>query len=173
MAPTRGKVARFITISIGCIGLAASTLACSKLPAENTNQGNERTRAEAAIRQQDDAWLQAIGARQLDATVSYYDDRAVLLAPNAPIARTKDEIRQTWSQFFASIPAGARLSGGPTQVEVANSGDMAYVVGFYTVDNPPTDKGKYVEVWKKQPNGSWKAIVDTFNSDMPAPPPAR
>jgi ketosteroid isomerase-like protein len=173
MAPTRRKVARFITITIGCIGLAASTLACSKLPAENTSSQNERTQAQAAIRQQDDAWLKAIGAKQLDATVSYYGNGAVLLAPNAPIARTKDEIRQTWSQFFASIPAGARLSGGTTQVEVANSGDMAYTVGFYTVGNPPIDKGKYLEVWKKQPDGSWKAIVDTFNSDMPAPPPAR
>ena len=173
MGSARGKVARFLTISIACIGLAVSTLACSKLPAENNNQGNDRTKAEAAIRQQDDAWLKAVGAKQLDATVSYYGDGAVLLAPNAPIARTKDEIRQTWSQFFASLPGGVRLTGGPTQVEVANSGDMAYVIGFYTVDNPPLDKGKYVEVWKKQPNGSWKAIADTFNSDMPAPSPAR
>jgi len=173
MRPTRGKAARFITIVIGCIGLAVSTLACSKLPAENTDQGNERTRAEAAIRQQDDAWLKAIGARQLDATVSYYGDGAVLLAPNAPIARTKDEIRQYWSQFFASIPAGIPFSYGTTQVEVANSGDMAYAVGFYIVGSPPIEKGKYVEVWKKQANGSWKAIVDTFNSDMPAPAPAR
>ena len=171
MASTRGKAARFITISIGCIGLAVSTLACSKLPAESSQ--NNRTQAEATIRQQDDAWLKAIGGKQLDATVSYYSDGAMLLPPNAPIARTKDEIRQFWSQFFASIPAGARLSGGPTQVEVANSGDMGYVVGFYTVANPPIDKGKYVEVWKKQTDGSWKAIVDTFNSDMPAPPPAR
>jgi ketosteroid isomerase-like protein len=50
---------------------------------------------------------------------------------------------------------------------------MAYVIGFYTVDNPPLDKGKYVEVWKKQANGAWKAVVDTFNSDMPASAPAR
>jgi ketosteroid isomerase-like protein len=173
MAPTKGKVARFITISISCIGLAASTLACSKFPAENTNAGNERTQAEATIRQQDDAWLKAIGAKQLDATMSYYGDGAVLLAPNAPIARTKEEIRQFWSQFFASIPAGVPFSYGTTKVEVAGSGDLGYAVGFYTVGNPPSDKGKYVEVWKKQADGSWKAIVDTFNSDLPAPAPAR
>src|SRR5438045_5902985 len=60
MASTRGKVARFITISISCIGLAVSTLACSKLPAENSNRGNERTQAEAAIRQQEDGQIKAI-----------------------------------------------------------------------------------------------------------------
>jgi ketosteroid isomerase-like protein len=32
------------------------------------------------------------------------------------------------------------------------------------------DKGKYVEIWKKQPDGSWKCAVDMFNSDLPAAP---
>jgi hypothetical protein len=71
MARTKGKVARFITISIGCLALVVSTSACSALPAENNDSGNDRTRAEAAIRQQDDAWLKAIGTKQLDATMSY------------------------------------------------------------------------------------------------------
>jgi ketosteroid isomerase-like protein len=169
MSSTRGTVARFTILLIGCIGLSGSLLACGK----SDNTAEQRKQAEAAIRQQDDAWLKAIGGRQLDATVSYYADGAVLLAPNAPIARTKDEIRQAWSHVFASIPPGAPFNAGATRVEVANSGDLAYVVGFFSVDNPPIEKGKYLEVWRKQPNGSWKAIVDTFNSDMPAQSPAR
>lgn len=169
----RRKVARVITISIGCIGLAVSTLACSKYSAENTSSVSERSQAEATIRQQDDAWLKAIAARQLDATMSYYGDGAVLLAPNVPIASSKEGIRQFWNQFFVSIPAGVPFSYGTTKVEVASSNDLGYAEGFYTVGNPPIDKGKYVEVWKKQANGSWKVIVDTFNSDLPAPAPAR
>lgn len=170
MSPARGKVTRFSILMMACIGLSMSLLACSK---SDNNAGEQRKQGEAAIRQRDDAWLKALGRRQLDATVSYYADGAVLLAPNAPIARTKDEIRQTWSQVFASIPAGVPFTGGTTQVEVANSGDLGYATGFYTIDNPPIDKGKYLEVWKKQPDGSWKAIADTFNSDMPAASPAR
>jgi len=173
MAPTRGKAARFITTLIGCIGLAVSMLACSKLPADNNNSQNNRTQAEETIRQQDGAWLKAIAAKQLDATMSYYGDGAILLPPNAPTARTKDEIRQFWSQFFTSIPAGAPFSYGTTKIEVASSADLGYAIGFYTLGNPPIDRGKYVEVWKKQADGSWKAIVDTFNSDIPAPPPTR
>jgi ketosteroid isomerase-like protein len=30
------------------------------------------------------------------------------------------------------------------------------------------DSGKLVEVWKKQPDGKWKCVVDTYNSDLPA-----
>jgi ketosteroid isomerase-like protein len=29
------------------------------------------------------------------------------------------------------------------------------------------DVGKYVAVWKKQPDGSWKMIRDIYNSDLP------
>jgi ketosteroid isomerase-like protein len=174
MASTRGKVARFITISISCIGLAVSTLACSKLPAENSNRGNERTQAEAAIRQQEDGQIKAIGARQLDATLSYYADGAVVSAPNSPDARTKDEYRRTWEQIFASVPAGIPVTGGTTKVEVANSNDLAYALGFYTIDSPPADKGTFLDVWKKQPNGSWKMTASIIKSDMPpAPAPAR
>lgn len=173
MASTRGKVARFIVISISCIGLAVSTSACSKLAAENNNQGSERAKAEAAIRQQEDGQLKAISARQLDTTVSYYADGAVVSAPNSPDARTKDDYRRIWQQIFASVPAGVPVTGGTTQVEVANSNELAYALGFYTIDNPPADKGTFLDVWKKQPGGSWKMTASIIKSDMPAPAPAR
>jgi len=36
---------------------------------------------------------------------------------------------------------------------------------------PVGDQGKGVEVWKKQRDGSWKVVLDIFNSDVPAPAP--
>jgi ketosteroid isomerase-like protein len=62
-------------------------------------------------------------------------------------------------------------------VEVARSGDLGYSQGTYDLTfndpsgKPMTDRGKYLEVWKKQADGSWKCAVDTFNSDLPAAPP--
>jgi len=38
-----------------------------------------------------------------------------------------------------------------------------------------SDKGKYLTVWKKEADGDWKVLVDTYNSDLPpipSPPPA-
>jgi ketosteroid isomerase-like protein len=78
-------------------------------------------------------------------------------------------------QFFTSTPAGATVSMGDVKVEVARSGDLAYVVGTYAFANPALDKGKFVDIWKKQADGSWKAVVAIFNSDLPGPagrPPA-
>ena len=36
---------------------------------------------------------------------------------------------------------------------------------------PVADRGKFVEVWKKQADGKWKVVADIFNSDLPAAPP--
>ena len=33
--------------------------------------------------------------------------------------------------------------------------------------NPIEDKGKYIEIWRKQKDGKWKCIADIFNSDIP------
>jgi hypothetical protein len=35
---------------------------------------------------------------------------------------------------------------------------------------PVTEKGKYVTVYKKQADGTWKAIEDINNADAPAAP---
>ena len=32
---------------------------------------------------------------------------------------------------------------------------------------PLDDYGKWVVVWKKQPDGTWAHIIDIFNSDVP------
>ncbi|MGB8229844.1 MAG: hypothetical protein WA731_04920 [Pseudonocardiaceae bacterium] len=80
---------RLIALMISCTGLTASVLACS--PA----QADSAAAAAATIRQEETSWIEALAAGQIDATVSYYGDGALLLAPNAPIAQTKEQIRQT------------------------------------------------------------------------------
>jgi ketosteroid isomerase-like protein len=65
------------------------------------------------------------------------------------------------------------LSFTTDKVEV--SGILAYTQGAVTAKStgrdgkPLADTGKYLTVWKKQADGSWKAIEDIFNSDLPAP----
>jgi hypothetical protein len=70
---------------------------------------------------------------------------------------------------------GFAVGWQPTTVEVSTAGDLGYTVGTYESTlqdehgNPVTDRGKYVTVWKKQPDGKWKVVADIFNSDLPAP----
>lgn len=65
------------------------------------------------------------------------------------------------------------------RVEVARGSDLAYVYGTYQLSFEASpgkrseDRGKIVEIWKKQDGGVWKCIVDTWNSDLPANPPSQ
>jgi hypothetical protein len=68
---------------------------------------------------------------------------------------------------------GFMVNWAPSRVEVARSGDLAWSTGTYTQSSslsgtPSTDHGKYVAVWKKQQDGSWKVQADIFNSDLPS-----
>jgi hypothetical protein len=38
---------------------------------------------------------------------------------------------------------------------------------------PINDRGKDMAVWKKQSDGTWKMIADTFNSDLPSVAPVK
>ena len=97
----------------------------------------------------------------------------MVLAPNEPIISGKDAIRNTLTQFYG-MP-GFAIKWRPNKTEVAMSGDLGYSMGSYELSvndstgKPMTDRGKYMTVWKKQQDGSWKAAVDMFNSDLPLP----
>jgi len=141
-------------------------------------QATSDTRAtdEAALKKLDDEWSKAAGARDVDKTISYYSDDAVVMPPNIPTLTGKEPIRTLWKSMLES----PGFSGGwkATKVEVARSGDLAYVSGTYEFNekddsgNPMTDKGKYLEIWKKQADGSWKCVADMFSSDLPVAAPA-
>src|SRR5690349_24425086 len=151
-----------------------STLACAlfllSLSIACQTQATPDTRAndEAALKKLDDEWSKAAGSKDVEKTISYYSDDAVVMPPNIPTLTGKDAIRTLWKSMLDS----PGFSGGwkATKVEVARSGDLAYVSGTYEFNEkddggkPMTDKGKFLEVWKKQADGNWKCRADMFSS---------
>jgi len=131
-------------------------------------------KAEQALRGADDQWSKAAAAHDLDKTVSFYSNDAIVLPPNQPAITTKEGIHDTWKQILADITS---MSWKATRAEVAKSGDLGYVTGTYemTIKDATgkviNDRGKYLEVWKKQPDGMWECGADMFSSDLPAEPP--
>jgi uncharacterized protein (TIGR02246 family) len=135
-------------------------------------QSDTRAADERAIREAGIEWLKVTGAKDLERTVAFYADDASMFPPNAPIATGKEAIRAVWSQVFTT--PGIAVSGQTTKVEASRGSDLAYEIGTYeltihdSAGKPVMDRGKYVVVWKKQAEGSWKVMVDIFNSDLPA-----
>ncbi len=79
---------------------------------------------------------------------------------------------------FDDWPAGASISWQPQDGEVADSGELGWTWGryVYTAPGPGTGEdgaptashGKYLNIWKKQADGSWKVTIDMGNQN-PAP----
>ena len=152
------------TLAACFIGLSACT--------QQTTQAPPDTRAtdEASIRAASAEWAKVAAAKDLDKTLSYYADDASMFPPNAPVATGSEARRSLWTKLLA--PAELVFSNAATKVEVARSGDLAYETGTFEESfkddkgQPVKVVGKYVVVWKKQPSGQWKAIVDIFNTDQ-------
>ncbi|MDP3773725.1 MAG: DUF4440 domain-containing protein [Gemmatimonadales bacterium] len=129
--------------------------------------------AAAAVRAADSAWAQAFARKDLAGYLAFVDSAASIQQPNAPTVTGAAAIRALIEGFYA-LP---NLSGTwqPTRVEAARSGDLAYSTGTYELSfndasgKPVTERGKYVEIWRRQVDGSSKMVVESFNSDLPLP----
>ncbi len=149
----------------GCIALLSITIVGAVTAAD--------TKIEQTLRDLDAQWSAAAGAKDLDKTVSFYSDDAIVMPPNASAARTKEAIRKLWQDLIAS--PGFVISWKATKIELAKSGDLACLSGTYEFamndasGKPVNDHGKYVEVWEKQADGKWKCGTDIWNSDLPVP----
>ena len=130
--------------------------------------GDTRAADEATLRNLDAEWSKAAGAKDLEKTVSYYTDDALILPPNIPTIQGKQGARTMWQGMF-SVPG---FGGGWKATKVEVSGDLGWVTGTYELSEtdasgrPIVDKGKYLEVWRKQADGSWKCVADMFNTDL-------
>ncbi len=148
-----------------CIALLSFALACQ--------QKDTKAADETALKELDAQWSKAAEAKDVDKTVSYYADDVMVMPPNGPAVTTKDAIKKIWKDMLTN----AGFSGGwkATKVEVAKSGDLASVSGTWEMTmndakgKAATDRGKFVEVWKKQTSGTWKCVTDIWNSDLKTP----
>ncbi|MDP9268270.1 MAG: DUF4440 domain-containing protein [Acidobacteriota bacterium] len=123
---------------------------------------------EAAIRTTDAQWLAAAKARDVEKSISFWSDDATILQPEAPPIVGKAAIRKYVSEAFASPDFS--ISFTTDKVVVAAAGDMAYETGtdVMTFREPHgrlvTLRNRGVVVWRKQPDGSWKAAIDIWNA---------
>lgn len=161
--------------------LAVAGLACAALVACHTGVGGHLSEPDQdEIRKVVDEAARAIlpPASDAEAYVNlYYAEDARVLPPNQATVTGRAAILALLRSY------GSFQEFEPTILAIEGRNDLAYVHGAYQMSLTPPgaaapvgDKGKYVEIWKKQRDGSWKVILDTWNSDLPAPvtpaPPA-
>ncbi len=164
MTFARHRLSTFLVLAIAVLA------GCAQQPVQAPPPPDTRAADEAAIRTAAADWGKAAAARDLEKTLTYYADDASMFPPNMPIATGADARRKVWTELLA--PTDLVFNISTTKVEVARSGDIAYETGTFEDSfknkkgKPVKIVGKYVVVWKKQPNGQWKAQCDIFNSDQ-------
>ncbi|MBF9219746.1 DUF4440 domain-containing protein [Hymenobacter ruricola] len=90
---------------------------------------------------------------------------AAFVANSAPTALVADGGKLVNAQdYWRAQPSkpGTRLTWYPSLVDVAQSGELAYTTGPWTMlqNEKPQTAGEYVTVWRKQPEGGWKFVAD-------------
>ena len=122
-----------------------------------------------ALAKIDDDWSKAAATRDADRVASFYAEDAIAYPPNEPIAIGRPAAKKVWAAYFADKTF--TISWKAVHAEVAKSGDLGYTAGTYEASfkgpggKQVSEKGKYVCTWRKQKNGTWKAIHDIWNTD--------
>jgi uncharacterized protein (TIGR02246 family) len=131
---------------------------------------------EAKIRDAEATDLKGWGAKDVDKILAFYADDATLMTPGMPAMKGKESMRSMLKTMLAD--PNLKLEFSAQRVEIAKSGDVAFSQGTYTMvvtdpktKKPITDKGSYVTGYKKQADGSWKAVSDINESELPPPGP--
>ena len=111
----------------------------------------------------------------MDKIASFYADDASVFAANMKMVTGMADMKPAIKGF---LDMNFSFQNGPSiKVDVSKAGDMAYAQGTQTskfsdskTKKVMMEEDKWVTVFKKQADGSWKAVADIFNADAPAMP---
>jgi len=122
------------------------------------------------IRAMDEEFMRLIAARDFkQLTRNFYAEDAQFLPPNQAAIIGRPAIQEALGQIAAGLQ---KLTYRSDKIEV--SGDFAYAIGRHQLTIKTDsgaeihDEGKYLVVYRRQQDGTWRAVADIFNSDLPA-----
>jgi uncharacterized protein (TIGR02246 family) len=110
-------------------------------------------------------WIKAFEARDAGRVSSVYGEDGMILPPNAEVIQGTEGIMNF---FKGMLDTGATLQ--LENQETIVDGKLGYRMGLYKVfakDGAMLDRGKYMEIWRKQ-DDKWWLYRDTWNTSLPA-----
>lgn len=170
----RGQVMRTIRTAKLLLAavLAAGVASCDK-PGQDKPEQVDEAAVKQALSAVEAGWNQAFHARNLDALVAPYASNAVLVLPGLPAQVGTAAIRNVYVGALKDPAFDLTLTSD--RAEVGRSGELAFTQGHFTMQgtDPKTKQatttatGSYVTIYRKQADGSWKAIQDWAAANPP------
>jgi len=156
-------------VTVVFLFMALSRAPAAESPAQEVDLEAER----ASLMRSDDALFEAYSTSDDpgDTLSAHFLDDVNVLAPDAPLARGKEESLAVFAAMEA-LPAYS-LTWKASMAYVGVAAELGYTIGTYRMEfedpvgNPVEVDGKFMTVWKKQSDGSWKVAVDMFNANGP------
>lgn len=127
--------------------------------------------AKHAIKIADLELAKAVADRSLASFVALVDNDAIFFGRE--VSRGKDAVAKAWLPFFTD--RNLFLKWHPNEVHVSSSADLGYSIGEFErigkdkQGNPETAVGSYVSIWRRQPDGKWKVVLDIGTPGSPKP----
>jgi ketosteroid isomerase-like protein len=150
--------------------LVLGVIGCKVESAKSTSANlTTRGASEAALMQTSRNWAKAAATGNADSALAYWTDDAVVLEPDQPALVGKSAIRRMVVGSMKDPKFS--ITWEPERAVISESGDMGYLIEHNRVTFTDSSKkvrtvyGKAVTIWKKEPNGTWKCVVDTFNGN--------
>jgi len=150
--------------------------ACNQTPAPapNTHDADVKAMQDSEVQ-----WNQEWASKDAAKIAARYADDAVLMVPGGPPTSGKDAILKSLTGMVADPALSLKFQS--SKADAAASGDIGWTQGSYTLTltDPMSkkvvnDHGSYVTTYRKQADGSWKAVADIATSEVPpATPPAK
>lgn len=154
-----------------------SMISCFSLYAQdNTStttsmQGTENwTQVRQQIEEMDSKMEKAMLAMDHSTLMTLYSDDAISMPSYSPMVKGKTSIEQMGKK---DMEMGTKYKSFDTNItDFFGDGKYAYEIGTYTINFSTSkmpdvkDHGKYLTVWEKQSDNSWKIKAETWNSDV-------
>jgi uncharacterized protein (TIGR02246 family) len=145
--------------------LGAAALAIVVTGCQQKAQAADASSAKTAIQADEKKWNDQFKAKDTEALVGHYADDAYFAGAGSEPADGSTAIRQAYAG--AAVDKNFSVSFASDKIDVADSGDLAYSRGHFTenytdpkTSNVMTTTGSYITVYKKQQDGTWKAVED-------------
>ena len=117
----------------------------------------------AVLAAQEDRFCQDSQQRGLDGWLAHFDRQAAIFPAGRPIVAGLDSIKAHY-QRTKFDPRG--LLWKAERAGISASGDLGYTYGYWETKGRDKDgkevtyRGKYLTVWKRQADGTWKLVAD-------------
>ena len=143
-----------------------------RLGAESTGMNARRAEFEKATA----AFHQSLRTNNSECLFGYVAEDVVMMPPNEAPIRGKPAM-ETWYRTFLSAFRTTTLILTDREVNVSDSwatelGQYAWGLQSTAGGDPVVDKGNYMQIWKRGPDGTWRFFREIWNSSIPSPSPA-